>query len=109
MGKLKRIKTPEYSVSISRDADKKLTFESSNGGELINITDESRSFLIPLRDLIKEENPVFKNLYIVKHPDIIGLARKEAPYVDAIFIHRPYARVVIVADSCTAKWITPLV
>ena len=109
MGKLKKISTPEYSVRISRDADKKLTFESSNGGDLVNITDESRSFLIPLRDLIKDQNPVFKNLYIVKHPDIVVLARKEAPYIDALFIHRPYARVVIVADSCTAEWIDPIV
>ena len=108
MGKIKRIKTPEYTVKVSRDADKKLTFESSNGGDLVDVTDESRSFLIPLRDLIKKESPVFKNLYIIKHPDIIVLARKEAPSVDAIFIHRPYARVIIVADSCTSEWVDPV-
>ena len=97
-----------YKIFVSRDEDKKLTFESSTNGNLIDITKEARSFLIPLRDLIKEEKPVFKNLYIIKHKDIIPLARKEGgEHIDAIFIHRPYARVIIVADTCDYHWITP--
>ena len=102
-----RAATKPYSVTISRDADKKLTFQSSNGGVLLDISEEARSYAIPVREMIKESQPCFKCLHIIKHPNIISLARAERPDIDALYVRRPYGRDVIVAESCTAEWVTP--
>ena len=102
-----RRSTEPYSVIISRDADKKLTFESSRNGVLLDISDDVRSYAIPVREMIANSEPCFKCLHIVKHPDIIALSRLERPDIDALYIRRPYGRIVIVADSCNAEWKSP--
>ena len=93
-----------YSLNFS-NKDGKLTFESTHyEGRMVDITDEPRSKAISKKKLIKGKTPVYKSLYICRHPVIIPMAKLEDKSVDAVYIRGKKMHVIVVDSECEVKW-----
>lgn len=74
----------------------KLNFNSSRGGKLVDITNETRAALINTEELTKNIKPVYKSLYIIKHKLIIPMARLEDKNIDGIYIKRNNKHIIFI-------------
>ena len=88
------------SVTIGKDANGSLTFDSSRGGKLVDVTTAPRSKMIDLNKLTKGVKPVFKSLYILHHKIVVPMARMEDKAIDAIYVNKQNKHAIFVAPKC---------
>ena len=91
-------------VNLGRDKLGKLTYETSRGGIMYDISNEVRAKAIDLEQMTKKLKPVFKYLYIIKHKVVVPIARLEDRNIDLIYLNRYNKHAIFVHPESIVKW-----
>ena len=89
-----------YRVTVGKDKEGSLTFKSSSGGKLVDVTTAPRAKMIDLNRLTKGSKPVYKSLYVLHHKIIVPMARMEDKEIDAIYVNKQGKHAIFVAPKC---------
>jgi hypothetical protein len=91
-------------VNLGRDNSGKLTYETSRGGIMYDISNEVRSKAIDLEQMTKKLKPIFKSLYVIKHKVVVPMARLEDTNIDLIYLNRHNKHAIFVHPESEVKW-----
>ena len=91
-------------IKLGRDSMGKLTYTTSRGGKMYDITKEIRAKAINLEEMTKYLKPVFKSLYIIRHKVIVPMARIEDNDIDLIYINNHTKHAIFVPPSAKVTW-----
>ena len=91
-------------VNLGRDNSGKLTYETSRGGIMYDISNEIRAKAIDLEEMTKKLKPVFKSLYVIKHKVVVPMARLEDTNIDLIYLNRHNKHAIFVHPESEVKW-----
>ena len=89
-----------YNVKIGRDKNDRLTFVSSNGGKLVDVSHAPRSSMLDLNILTARSKPVFKSLYVLHHKIVVPMARMEDSAIDAVYVNKQGKHAIFVSPKC---------
>ena len=91
-------------VSLHRNKDGKLSYETSRGGKMYDITNEIRAKAIDLEGMTDKMKPVYKSLYIIKHKIIVPMARLEDKDIDLIYLNKHSRHAIFVHPNSEVSW-----
>ncbi len=91
-------------ITLGKDKNGKLSFTTSRGGKMFDITKELRAKAIDLEEMTKKVKPVYKSLYIIRHKMIVPMARMEDNEIDLIYLNRHTKHAIFVPPNAEVTW-----
>ena len=91
-------------VCLERTKKGKLSYTTSRGGKMYDITNEIRAQAIDLDEMTAKMKPIYKSLYVIKHKIVVPMARLEDNEIDLIYLNRHSKHAIFVPPECEVSW-----
>tara|TARA_B100001250_G_C19585302_1_gene693918 strand:- start:13 stop:312 length:300 start_codon:yes stop_codon:yes gene_type:complete len=91
-------------ITLGKDENGKLSYTTSRGGKMFDITKELRAKAIDLEEMTKKVKPVYKSLYVIRHKMIVPMARLEDDEIDLIYLNRHTKHAIFVPPRAEVTW-----